>query len=57
MKQHGMTGAGSVNRHISRARFIGDITGESGPGTGWHMIGVQSREMRFRYQTVFVSTA
>jgi len=52
-----MTSAGSINRHVFRAWFIGDITGESDPGASRHVIRVQSREMRLRYQTVFVSTA
>lgn len=55
MKQHGMASARSVDWHISRARFIGDITGEFNPRTGRHVIGIQSGKMWLRNQTVFVT--
>lgn len=40
VKQHRVASARSIDRHISRAWFIGDITGESDPGAGRHMIRV-----------------
>lgn len=57
MEQHGVAGAGPVNRHVLRTWLISDITGEPRPGTGRHVIGVQSRKMWLRYQAVLVSAA